>query len=225
MIGNWKRLDDFSRTDGQNSEVRRRLGIPAGALVVVCITQLFKDRKIEELLTAVEQSPDIYLIIGGKGILKRLVEERAASSPRIIFVGYASGNEIADYTCAADVVYYGFDPENPNARFSAPNKLYEAIAAGKPLVTGDFGEIADVVREAGCGIILGAYNPVEIKRAFLALTESAFRNRLAANARRFGRESMNWKKGEERLYREYSVFLKHLQAPGSFSRVAGEGSR
>jgi len=51
-------------------------------------------------------------------------------------------------------VYYGFDPNNPNARFSAPNKLFEALAAGKPLVTGDFGEIGEVVRESECGVIL-----------------------------------------------------------------------
>ena len=64
-------------------------------------------------------------------------------------MGFVSGKQIADYTCAADVVYYGFDPENPNARFSAPNKLYEALAAGRPLITGDFGEIADVVQGGG----------------------------------------------------------------------------
>ena len=31
------------------------------------------------------------------------------------------------------------------------------------------------------------------------------RNAMAANATRFGRASLNWEKGEEILYREYSV--------------------
>ena len=53
------------------------------------------------------------------------------------------------YTCASDVIYCGFDPAMPNFRFAAPNKLFEALAAGKPLITPDIGEIGDLVRGNG----------------------------------------------------------------------------
>jgi glycosyltransferase involved in cell wall biosynthesis len=104
-------------------------------------------------------------------------------------------------------VYYGFDPENPNARFSAPNKLYEALAAGRPLITGDFGEIADVVREAQCGIVLPEYSAAAVQKALEAMSDRAVWNRMAANSARFGRTSLNWEKGEEVLYREYSELM------------------
>ena len=206
VVGNWKRLGDFSRTEQQNQELRQRLGIPDGALTVVCITQLLKDRKLEELLAAVQRYPHVYVIIGGKGVLEDWVV-RATNNPRVLFVGFVSGKQIADYTCAADIVYYGFDPSNPNARFSAPNKLYEALAAGRPLITGDFGEIAEVVREAKCGIVLPEYSPSEIQQAFTTLDDPAVRNTMAVNAARFGRTFLNWEKGEEILYGEYSVLL------------------
>jgi glycosyltransferase involved in cell wall biosynthesis len=207
VVGNWKRLGDFSRTKQHNWEVRRRLGIPDGAMAVVCITQLLRDRKIAELLAAVEEQPGVYVILGGKGVLEELVVQAAARNPRILFVGFVSGKQIADYTCAADVVYYGFDPHNPNARFSAPNKLYEALAAGRPLITGDFGEIADVVREAECGIVLPEYSSAEIQKAFTILEDVSVRNAMAANAVRFGRTFLNWEKGEAVLYQEYSSLL------------------
>jgi glycosyltransferase involved in cell wall biosynthesis len=215
VVGNWKRLGDFSRTEQQNQEVRRGLGIPDGALTVVCITQLLRDRKLEELLAAAEECPDVYVIVGGKGVLEGLVRQAAALNPRLLFVGFASGRQIADYTCAADVVYYGFDPQNPNALFSAPNKLYEALAAGRPLITGDFGEIADVVREAECGIVLPVYSAAEIQEALKLLENRKIRNVMANNARQCGRTSLNWEKGEEVLYREYSSML-----PGSLKRPA-----
>ena len=88
VVGNWKRLEEFSSTDEQNLEARRGLGIPDDALTVVCITQLLQDRKIEELLGAVDDCPDVYVIIGGKGILEPLVTEWAARNPRIRYVGY-----------------------------------------------------------------------------------------------------------------------------------------
>jgi glycosyltransferase involved in cell wall biosynthesis len=215
VVGNWKRLGDFSRTERQNREVRRRLGVPDSALAVVCITQLLKDRKIEELLAAAEESPDVYVILGGKGVLEDRIVQVATVNPRILFVGFVSGKQIADYTCAADVVYYGFDPDNPNARFSAPNKLYEALAAGRPLIAGDFGEIADVVREAECGIVLPTYSAGEIRKALDALANRGARDFMAANARRFGADFLNWEKGEEILHREYSRFLPGLREPSS----------
>ncbi|HTP36073.1 MAG TPA: glycosyltransferase [Candidatus Acidoferrales bacterium] len=213
VVGNWKRLTDFSRSERQNLEVRRRFAVPENSLLVVCITQLLRDRKIEELLAAIEERPDIYLILGGKGVLEETVTQAALANPRIRFAGFVSGKQIADYTCAADVVYYGFDPGNPNARFSAPNKLYEALAAGRPLITGDFGEIADVVREARCGIVLSEYSPLAIRDALDVLSNREARNSMAANAALFGRTSLNWDKGEETLHREYSRFLTGLRRP------------
>jgi glycosyltransferase involved in cell wall biosynthesis len=213
VVGNWKQLADFSRTEQQNREIRQRLAIPDRALVVVCITQLLKDRKIEELLEAIEEHSDVYLILGGKGILENLVVRAAAANPRIRFVGFVSPKQIADYTCAGDVVYYGFDPRNPNARFSAPNKLYEAVAAGRPLITGDFGEIAEVVRQAECGIVLPEYSAEEIRRALNVLADNGRRYSMAANAWRFGRTSLNWERGADALYAEYSRFLPGLRNP------------
>jgi glycosyltransferase involved in cell wall biosynthesis len=213
VLGNWKRRSEFSRSADESLAVRHRLGIPDNGLTVVCVTQLRPDRKIDELLAASQQCPDVYVIIAGQGALADRVKQAAAANPRILFVGFVTGRQIAEYTCAADVIYYGFDPENPNARFSAPNKLYEALAAGRPLITGDFGEIADVVRDAKCGIVLPAYSAAAIADALTTLSNSAVRAEMAANAGRVGRTSLNWEKGEEILYREYSMLLPGLRSP------------
>ncbi len=207
VVGNWKHLEEFAKTDEQNREVRGRFCIPDYALTVVCITQLLNDRKMEELLDAVDQCSGVYAIIGGKGTLEQFVTERAANNPRVRFVGFVRAAEIPTYTCASDVVYYGFDPQNPNARFSAPNKLFEALAAGRPLITGNFGEIADVARQASCGIVLPEYSVKTVRDALIALQDAHLRNTMAQNAKRFGEDAMNWRKGAEILHREYSALL------------------
>jgi glycosyltransferase involved in cell wall biosynthesis len=104
-------------------------------------------------------------------------------------------------------VYYGFDPENPNARFSAPNKLFEALAAGRPLITGNFGEIAEVVGQSCCGIILPEYTSEAIAEAFGVLRWLPVRSGLAQNAAEAGRNTFNWEHAEATLYREYSTLL------------------
>ena len=219
VVGNWKRLEEFVRTPEEVAALRHKLGVRDGALLVVCVTQLLRDRKIEELLAAVDGCPDVYVLLAGSGVMKERILQEAARNPRVIFAGFASGRAIADYTCAGDVIYYGFDPANPNARFSAPNKLYEALAAGRPLITGDFGEIAEVVREAACGIVLPEYSVAEIRKAFGTLSDRSARDEMARNARRKGRAALNWQKAEEVLYREYSALLPGLHEPKAQDRL------
>ena len=217
VVGNWKRITDFRRTPEQQAETRRRLNIPDEALAVVCITNLLADRKLEELFDAVDATPGVYAVIGGAGSLQALAQERSARNHRICYIGFVKGREIADYTCAADAVYYGFDERNPNARFSAPNKLFEALTAGRPLITGDFGEIADVVRNHSCGVVLPEYSAAEIQKAFSILQNADVRKRMGDNAFHAGRTSMSWDHAESVLYREYSGLLgSGLHHPESF---------
>jgi glycosyltransferase involved in cell wall biosynthesis len=228
VVGNWKRLDEYALSAEESRAARCRLGIPEGALVVACITQLLKDRKIEELLAAADELPDVFVVVGGKGVLEPLVTGWAAKNPRVRFVGFVRGKDIPAYTCAADIVYYGFDPANPNARFSAPNKLFEALAAGRPLITGDFGEIAEVVRAAGCGIVLPEYSVQEVRAALERLHDTTLRNEMAARARNYGRAFLNWERGEEILYQEYSALLPaalHLPARRALGAVAPDAGR
>jgi glycosyltransferase involved in cell wall biosynthesis len=207
VVGNWKRLDEFARAQETREQIRQKLGIPKEALVVVCITQLLKDRKLGELLDALDGCNDVYAIIGGKGVLEPVIVERAARNPRITYTGFVRGAEIPALTCAADVVYYGFDPDNPNARFSAPNKLFEALAAGRPLIAGNFGEIAEVIGQTCCGIVLPEYTADAITEAFGVLRWAPIRSAMARNAGEAGRRAFNWEQAEATLYREYAALL------------------
>jgi glycosyltransferase involved in cell wall biosynthesis len=222
VIGNWKRPEEYSRTEEENRETRQRLGIPPNALVVTCITQLLRDRQIEELLDAIESLPNWWVIIGGKGVLEETVQVRAAKNPRVLYVGLVKANDIPSYTCASDVIYYGFDPVNPNARFSAPNKLFEALTAGRPLITGNFGEIGEVVRTARCGIVLESYTAANVRDALVRMSNSELRAEFALSAKQCGLASMNWSRGLEVLYRTYSRLLPQ----GSpLTKVSGDERR
>jgi hypothetical protein len=55
--------------------------------------------------------------------------------------------------------------------------------------------------------VLPGYQAGEIRQAFTALQDAGLRNRLAANAQRFGRTGMNWAVGAGILHREYSALL------------------
>jgi len=210
VVGNWKDLKDFQRTAEENRQIRARLGIPPEAVVVTCITQLLRNRMIEELVEAVRTYPDVYVILAGKGELETMVVKWAAENPRIIHLGFIHASTVASYTCASDVIYCGFDPAMRNFRFAAPNKLFEALAAGKPLITPDIGEIGDLVRESNCGVVMADCSARSVREAIGRMRDPALRAVWTENATSLGRAEMNWNKGREVLYQEYSQLVPEL---------------
>ena len=101
VIGNWKRLSEYARTPDENSATRRVLNIPENAFAIVCITQLLRDRKLQEVMDAVDLIPDLHLIVGGAGVLRDEVINRSRANARIHYIGFVKSSDVPSYTCAA----------------------------------------------------------------------------------------------------------------------------
>ena len=176
VVGNWQDPDKFKFSKEDILSEKQKLNISENQKVISFIANLGFERQVPQLIEAVKQTPEIFLIIGGSGPCKSMVEEASEQSDNIHYLGYVQPAGIPLYTACADIVFYGFDPDNPNARFSAPNKLFEGLAAGKVVLTGDFGEIARIVKETQSGIILEDYSVQALKKAFELLLKETIQS-------------------------------------------------
>lgn len=187
VVGNWKDPADFRFPPETIRRTREELGLKNGVIAISYIANLGRERRLEPLLAAVAADKRFACMIGGDGPQATLVRIYATSHENIAYVGRIPPDRVPLITAACDVVYYGFDETNPNARWSAPNKLYEAIAAGKPILTGDFGEIGQTVREETCGIIGKMDSASGCSRALQQLAKPGALARLGRNAVRASR--------------------------------------
>ncbi|MCU0725886.1 MAG: glycosyltransferase [Planctomycetes bacterium] len=163
VAGNWKDPAEYRVVSGSRAAARKRYGVPLEAWLVTSIGFLGAERKLAELIAAVEGLPDAHVLIGGRGPLEEACRSAAGPGGRVHFAGWVPPAEVPALTAAGDAVFYGFDPASGNARYSAPNKLFEALAAGLPVITGPFGEIEEVVRAYGCGVVIPDYRPASIR--------------------------------------------------------------
>jgi glycosyltransferase involved in cell wall biosynthesis len=206
VVGNWKDPTKFKFSPDALEKEKRRLNISNGQLVISFIANLGKERQIEPLVEAVKDTPGITLIVGGDGPCRGIVQEAAESYSNIIYLGYVHPSRVPFYTAISDIVFYGFDPSNPNSEFSAPNKLFEALAAGRAVLTGDFGEIGRIVKETQCGLILSGFSEREIKASFSKFAPEVL-NRMKDNASKAVLGEYNWEKAASTLLLRYNSLV------------------
>lgn len=93
------------------------------------------NRFLLEILSLAETEPFNLLIAGygNKDVLKKCEELRDRDN--IKYFGRVSMEDGLNMENAADIVYAMYCKSNPNNIYAAPNKYYEALLLGKPLIT------------------------------------------------------------------------------------------
>jgi len=207
VVGNWKNPDEFKFPQEVLEEERQRLHILNGQVVISFIANLGRERQIEQLVEAVKDTPKITLIVGGDGPCRGGVQDAANKYSNIVYLGYVHPSKVALYTAISDIIFYGFDLSNPNAKYSAPNKLFEALAAGKAVLTGEFGEIGRIVKDTKCGLIIKKFTEEEIKKKLSSLSHEIL-NRFKENSKKNGLEKYNWQNAHITLLDQYNHLLE-----------------
>ena len=94
---------------------------------------LMSERGIEQSMEAILQVPDAVLVLMGFGSTRRGSAVWPAT-PRYVGRVRSSARpppaDLLDWTASADVMVMAIQPTTLNHRFTTPNKLFEAIAAG-----------------------------------------------------------------------------------------------
>jgi glycosyltransferase involved in cell wall biosynthesis len=110
---------------------------------------------------------------------------------------------------SADVGVMAIQPSTINHRMSTPNKLFECIAAGVPVVASDFPEMRRIVCDDPAGP-LGVVAPPDdvpsLARAILSIVEAppVERAELRARCLRAAHERWNWETESAGLVRLYA---------------------
>ncbi|MBP7513541.1 MAG: glycosyltransferase [Flavobacteriales bacterium] len=172
---------------------RGSLGLPRDTTVLILQgAGINRDRGVEELIKAMVYLPECFLVlIGGGDLWSSLggLAIHAGVEDRVRLIDRLPYERMMDYTRNADLGLTLDKDTNLNYRFSLPNKLFDYLNAGIPVLATDLPEVAAIVRKFDAGIVIPTADPASIARevkAFFADEGHVLRTR--ANATFAARE-------------------------------------
>jgi glycosyltransferase involved in cell wall biosynthesis len=160
-------------------------------------------------IAAFAPQPDVCFVIIGEGAEKHQLMElaRTLEIQNIEFLGLIPKVEVIGWlqnAYAALVTFRNLEV----FQTSSPNKLFDAFAAGVPLIQNTQGWIKTLFLEVPCGINVPQENPAEFGKAIERMVASEEeRNEMAAHSKMLGETRFN----RDQLAEEYFQWMKKLR--------------
>ncbi|MCB9195061.1 MAG: glycosyltransferase [Flavobacteriales bacterium] len=138
---------------------------PSQKILVLQGAGINVDRGAEELLEAMVHLPNYLLMIIGSGDVITTLKLRAQRSDlqgKVLFLGKMSYEEMMRYTQIADGGLTLDKPTNINYLYSLPNKIFDYIKAGIPVLSSDLVELRKIIESYHVGTIIPNHDPLVI---------------------------------------------------------------
>ena len=134
---------------------RESLEIRSEQVIFLYQGGLSRGRGIETLLDAFSslESDQYVLVCMGEGPLESLVQKKAKQYSSIFFQPAVSSQILLNYTASADYGIFFYEDTCLNHRYCSPNKIFEYIMAGLPVLTSNLYEIKRLVEDNELGVV------------------------------------------------------------------------
>ena len=142
---------------------KQELGIPDNTfLIIIQGAGINIDRGAEEAVEAMKRVQNAVLLIVGDGDvipqLKQIVTDYDLNE-KVLFFGKRPYSEMMNFTYLADIGLTLDKPTNLNYKYSLPNKVFDYIHAGTPIICTDLVEVSSIVNQHKLGLIIGNLSP------------------------------------------------------------------
>lgn len=209
IVGNWKDLNTYNSDENAHEDLIRQHELYRYKLVIAYIGGLDEARQVNELIKALSQTRDVAGLIGGRGKYAEMVAEYSKTHHNIIWLGWLPYEMVPTYTNLSAVIYACLKAVSTNPHYMAPNKLFDAFAAGKAMIAArGIGEIGQILEDEKAAILLDEVTPDTVRNALETLRDdSDLLRRLQANAKAASAK-YNWGVAEDRLAALYTELIK-----------------
>ena len=164
-------------------------------------------RLVGPILDSYASNRDIWFCLAGYGENQNKAIDLDEKYERFTYKGTVSYNEVIDIESKAKCLSAIYDPAYRNHRLCAPNKFYEAIALGKPIIVCKGTGIDRIVKKYNIGIVIN-YDAAEFYNALRTLINSPeMCKEMGENGRKLYEKEYRWEYMRARLLDVYNTIL------------------
>lgn len=151
-------LEEFN-IELSKEQCRAELGLPANAKIIGYVGQLRTlgmDKGVDTLIEAFallcQKNPNALLVIVGGDehdlkVYKKFTADRHLGDREVLYTGRKNHNLIPKYLRAFDIAVMPFPFTEHFAYYMSPLKLFEYMAAGKPIIASDLPAVREILNQ------------------------------------------------------------------------------
>ena len=204
------------RAVAKSDRLRQHLGLGPEVRIALYQGYLQPNRGLDRLIRAAAfLDPDSVIVIMGKNrkTTQAQLEELIASEgvgERVKILPPVPYAELLDWTASADIgLNVASADYSLNVRYFLPNKFFEYLMAGLPVLTSPLEAMVDIVNTYDVGQVLPSLAPADIGEAInTMLADPAGLARKRGNALAVTKQEFYWEKESSRLTHLYQSILQ-----------------
>lgn len=180
-------------------------------LKIVYVGILQEHRLLMEIIDKIKGNKNYELHIGGFGKYEKEIKEISNSFDNIYFYGSLKYNDVLSLEKECDILFATYDPKIKNHKYSAPNKVYEAMALGKPIIVCENTGIDKLVKEHDIGMVI-KYNADDfIQKVSVFSLKPKKLKEASLKAKALYKNKYNWNNMEKQLIKTYEKIFNNVE--------------
>jgi glycosyltransferase involved in cell wall biosynthesis len=166
---------DAALLEARPNLLREATGLPATTRIVLFHGRLGPDLGLEAAAEAILQVPDAALVLLGFGrgmAASRARDRDPRYAGRHVTLDARPPDEIVSWTASADVCLVPLPPVSANQRLTTPNKFWEAVSGGTPMVVvAGMTTLERLVTDGDLGVVAVSPAPADLAAAIAAVLD------------------------------------------------------
>lgn len=201
-------LSRFDQLDSTRSivELKSQMGLPLDLPIITYAGHLYAHKGIGTIIEAANQLSDCFFhIVGGweKDVSRYKNETQHLTN--IKFTGFVPNEDIPQHLAVSDILLLPNSANHPSAQYTSPMKLFEYMAASKPIIASDIAALRPVLRHGENAWLVEPDNVESLATAVkFLLTDHQMSHTLAQNAHR-DVQNYTWDRRAEKVLGQVAV--------------------
>jgi len=197
----------YLNVQNKKDVLRKILPITQHEQIIIYQGEIASRRGVDVAIDAMNYLTGKVMVLIGPGDYRHLLREKLKSQPKgdkIFVLDPVPWETLAEYTASANLGLFLGQNVCLNVYYILPNKLFEYLSAGLPVVVSDFPEMRRVVVGEDVGLVVDEKDaPTTAQAIDKILDDGVLYQRMSNNARRIITEKYNWEIEGEKLVKIY----------------------